>query len=64
MPTQHQIDSKFANQVSGLTVFNIGGNKYRLITYIDYQAKKVFIRHILPHIEYDTDNWKNDPWFR
>ena len=44
-----------ADQVSKLTVFNIGGNKYRLITFIDYQTKKVFVRHILTHAEYDTD---------
>lgn len=53
-----------ADQVGKLTVFDIGGNKYRLIAYIDYQTKKVFIRHVLTHTEYDTNQWKNDPWFR
>jgi mRNA interferase HigB len=52
-----------ADQVENLTVFNISGNKYRLITRIDYIYKKVFIRNILTHAEYDTNNWKNDPWF-
>lgn len=52
-----------ADQVGNLTVFNIGGNKYRLITYIDYTYKKVFIRHVLTHAEYDEENWKNDSWF-
>ncbi|MBN3898663.1 MAG: type II toxin-antitoxin system HigB family toxin [Nostoc sp. NOS(2021)] len=50
--------------VGELTVFNIQGNKYRLITYIDYQSKKIFIRNIITHTEYDTDKWKNDPWFK
>ena len=53
-----------ADFVGKLTVFNIGGNKYRLIAYIDYQSQKVFIRHVLAHAEYDTEQWKNDPWFR
>ncbi len=53
-----------ASAVSNLTIFNIGGNKYRLITYIDYQTKKVFIRHVLTHAEYDTGKWKDDSWFK
>ncbi|HAG80582.1 MAG TPA: hypothetical protein DCL61_05290 [Cyanobacteria bacterium UBA12227] len=28
-----------------------------------YKSQKVFIRHILTHGEYDTQNWKNDEWF-
>lgn len=35
------------------TVFNIGGNKYRLVTTILYRAGQVLIRHILTHKEYD-----------
>jgi mRNA interferase HigB len=52
-----------ADQVSNLTVFNIGGNNYRLITLVDYEYQKVFIRHVLTHAEYDKQNWKNDEWF-
>ncbi|MEH2339466.1 type II toxin-antitoxin system HigB family toxin [Nostoc sp.] len=53
-----------ADPVGELTVFNIQGNKYRFITYIDYQSKKIFIRNIITHTDYDTDKWKNDPWFK
>jgi len=52
-----------ADQVGKLTVFNISGNNYRLIALVDYQYQKVFIRNILTHKEYDTNNWKKDPWF-
>ncbi len=52
-----------ADRVGKLTVFNISGNHYRLITFVDYQYKKVFVRNILTHSDYDTDNWKQDPWF-
>ncbi len=34
-------------------VFNIGGNKYRLITAIHYRGRRVFIRFIGTHAEYD-----------
>lgn len=34
-------------------VFNIGGNKYRLIVAVHYRARRVFIRFIGTHAEYD-----------
>jgi mRNA interferase HigB len=34
-------------------VFNIGGNKYRLIAAVHYRGKRVFIRFIGTHAEYD-----------
>ncbi|MEW6491190.1 MAG: type II toxin-antitoxin system HigB family toxin [Cyanobacteriota bacterium] len=52
-----------ADQVDNFTVFNISGNNYRLITYIDYDYQLVFIRAVLTHAEYDKENWKNDDWF-
>jgi mRNA interferase HigB len=47
-----------ADAVEGLTVFNIGGNKYRLIVSINYQAQVIYIKHVLTHEEYDEENWK------
>jgi mRNA interferase HigB len=47
-----------ADYVDGLTVFNIGGNKYRLIAAIHYNRRKVYIRDVLTHAEYDRDGWK------
>ncbi len=47
-----------ADYVDGLVVFNIGGNKYRLIAAIHFNRKKVYIRHILTHQEYDRGKWK------
>ena len=47
-----------ADQVGRLTVFNIGGNKYRLITYIVYDRKRIYIRDVLTHPEYDKGKWK------
>jgi mRNA interferase HigB len=47
-----------ADQVGKLTVFNIGGNKVRLIAAIHYNRKKVYIRAVLTHTEYDEERWK------
>jgi mRNA interferase HigB len=47
-----------ADQVGKVTVFNIGGNKARLIAAVHYNRRKVFIRHVLTHDEYDKDKWK------
>lgn len=37
----------------GRAVFNIGGNKYRLIVHVRYEWKKVFVVDVLTHDEYD-----------
>ena len=47
-----------ADMVSDLTVFNIGGNKFRLIASIHYNRRKVYVRHVLTHAEYDRGDWK------
>ena len=47
-----------ADQVSNLTVFNIGGNKVRLIAAIHYNRHKIYIRAVLTHAEYDKSKWK------
>jgi mRNA interferase HigB len=47
-----------ADQVGKLTVFNIGGNKARLIAAIHYNRQEVYIRAILTHHEYDRGKWK------
>jgi mRNA interferase HigB len=46
-----------ADQVEKFTIFNIAGNKYRLIVVIHY-PKTVYVRHMLTHKEYETDKWK------
>jgi len=47
-----------ADQVGKLTVFNIGGNKVRLIAAIHYNRRKLYIRAVLTHAEYDQGKWK------
>jgi mRNA interferase HigB len=47
-----------ADFVAPFVVFNIGGNKYRLVAEINFRSKTVFIRHILTHKEYDEGKWR------
>ncbi|MGH7814585.1 MAG: type II toxin-antitoxin system HigB family toxin [Candidatus Binataceae bacterium] len=42
----------------GFYVFNIGGNKYRLIAAIHFNTQRLFVRHILTHLEYNRERWK------
>jgi mRNA interferase HigB len=42
------------------TIFNIKGNKYRLIVWINYRRKRVFIRRVMTHAEYTKGAWKSD----
>jgi mRNA interferase HigB len=39
-------------------VFNIGGNKYRLIAAIHFNTQLIYVRDILTHQEYDSGKWK------
>jgi mRNA interferase HigB len=47
-----------ADHVGKFTVFDIGGNKARLIASIHYNKKIIYIRHVLSHKEYDNGTWK------
>lgn len=49
-----------ADLVGRYIVFNIKGNKYRLISRIVYRTKTVFIVAILTHEEYDLGKWKHE----
>ncbi|ELS47082.1 hypothetical protein C789_3125 [Microcystis aeruginosa FACHB-905 = DIANCHI905] len=53
-----------AEAVGNFTVFNIKGNRYRLIVDIVYKDQVIYIKYILTHAEYDKDEWKNDPYFK
>lgn len=39
-------------------VFNVGGNKYRLIAAIAFQAGLVWVKAVLTHEQYDKGAWK------
>ena len=43
-----------------LTIFNISGNKYRLIAHINYTTRIVYVHYVLTHKQYDDGDWKNN----
>jgi len=46
-----------ADTVGIFTVFNNKGNTFRLITEINYQSRRIFLRHVLTHAEYNKGDW-------
>lgn len=46
------------DKVGDKYVFNIGGNKYRLITTIAYSIQTIWVKNIMTHVEYDKGAWK------
>ena len=49
-----------ADQVGKFTVFNVGGNRYRLIAVIHFNRGKLYVRHVLTHAEYNAGTWRAD----
>jgi HigB_toxin, RelE-like toxic component of a toxin-antitoxin system len=43
--------------VGRLTVFNISGNRVRLIAAMHYNRQRVYVRAVLTHAEYDEGRW-------
>ncbi|XGA64548.1 type II toxin-antitoxin system HigB family toxin [Duganella sp. BuS-21] len=44
------------DKVADYYVFNVGGNKYRVVTIVRFNQKKIFVRDVFTHKEYDA--WK------
>lgn len=42
------------DRVGGYVVFNVGGDKYRIITDVVFRTQTVFIKHVFTHKEYDS----------
>jgi len=57
-PAELLRDVRGADVVGDKVVFNIAENKYRLIAFVKYPARIVYIKAILTHKEYDKERWK------
>ena len=47
------------DKVGELAVFNMGGNKFRLVAYIRFEKQIVYIKAVLTHVAYDKGAWKS-----
>lgn len=47
-----------ADYVDPVVVFNIGGNKYRLVAYVDYERQQVVLKWFGTHAAYNKGEWK------
>jgi mRNA interferase HigB len=48
----------YLDKVGDKYVFNLGGNKYRLVAGIAFSVQIVWIKTIMTHAEYDKGTWK------
>jgi mRNA interferase HigB len=47
-----------ADYVDGYTLFDVGGNKYRIATVIHYDKQRIYVRQVMIHAEYDKNHWR------
>ena len=46
------------DKVGRYFVFNVAGNHLRIVAAVHFNRRKVYIREILTHTEYDDEKWK------
>lgn len=47
-----------ADYVDGYTLFDVGGNKYRVATVVHYDKQRIYIRQVMTYAEYDRNDWR------
>jgi mRNA interferase HigB len=47
-----------ADYVDGFTLFDVGGNRYRIAAVIHYDKQRLYIRQVMTHAEYDRNEWR------
>jgi mRNA interferase HigB len=47
-----------ADYVDGYTLFDVGGNKYRIATVVHYDNQRLYVRQVMTHAEYDRNAWR------
>ncbi len=53
-PNDVKADDKSADVIAnGRMIFNVGGNKFRIVCLMGFLAKRMFVRFVGTHAEYD-----------
>jgi mRNA interferase HigB len=47
-----------ADYVDGFTIFDVGGNRYRIAVVIHYDKQRLYVRQVMTHAEYDRNDWR------
>jgi len=55
-----QTDLAKVSSGNTVAIFDIGGNKFRLVARISYEKGKVYVLRVLTHKEYDSNRWKSE----
>lgn len=42
-----------------MTVFNVGGNNYRVVTRIIHEYRRLYVKRVMTHDEYSKGRWKD-----
>lgn len=53
-----QTDLVRGDQGRTATIFDVGGNKYRIVAHVDYRRQTEKIEAVMDHKEYDRNLWK------
>src|SRR5438105_4459387 len=49
-----------ADLLGSCTIFDVGGNKYRIIGKVAFRNRAIYIRFVLAHEEYNENKWYDD----
>ena len=58
--TYRTADAVKAASGRAITIFNIAGGRFRLLTAIDYATRGIEVLDLLTHAEYDKETWKTE----
>ena len=56
-PKQRQT-YRSVDYVDGFTIFEVGGNRYRIVGAVHYDKQRIYVRQVMTHAEYDQNDWR------